>query len=86
MTAIVESYTRLAEETDRPCYSVTFWRTTDGLWGARAGLGTHEFGQTIEDAIEAAVTNAIAAQAVRRAEDAKLAAGPQRQPPASECA
>lgn len=86
MTAIVDSYARLAEETGRPCYSVTFWRTTDGLWGARAGLGSHEFGKTIEDAVEAAVTNAIAAQAVRRAQDAELAAGPQGQSLASECA
>lgn len=65
---IADSYTRLAEETGRPCYSVTFWRTVNGRWGARAGLGTMEFGDTVEAAIEAAVTNAIAAQASRALE------------------
>lgn len=71
MATIVDSYTRLADETTRPCYSVTFWRTADGRWGARAGLGTHEFGTTIEEAIESAVTNAIAAQTVRQVEDSR---------------
>jgi hypothetical protein len=70
MTTIVDSYARLAKETNRPCYSVSFWATVDGRWGARAGVGTHEFGDTIEDAIEAAVTNAIKAQERRAREQA----------------
>ncbi|CAH1691297.1 conserved hypothetical protein [Hyphomicrobiales bacterium] len=69
MATIVESYERLAEETQRPCYSVTFWRTVDGRWGASAGLGRTEFGDTIELAIQAAVTNAIARQIERREQD-----------------
>lgn len=72
MTSIADSYKRLAAETDRPCYSVTFWRTVrdihDNRWGARAGLGDTAFGESIEDAIEAAVTNAIVAQHARNAD------------------
>ncbi len=68
MASVLESYDRLAEETGRPCYSITFWRTVDGRWGAQAGLGGNAFGDTVEAAIEASVANAIAAQAARRAE------------------
>ncbi|TPM39627.1 hypothetical protein [Mesorhizobium sp. B2-3-4] len=64
--AIVNSYARLADETRRPCYSITFWHTVDGRWGARAGLGSHEFGDTVDAAIDAAVTNAIEAQVGRQ--------------------
>lgn len=64
MPTVHDSYARLSEETKRQ-YSITFWRTVNGFWGARAGLGDHAFGPTIERAIEAAVTNAIAAQKAR---------------------
>ena len=70
----MESYDRLAQETGRPCYSITFWRTVDGRWGAQAGLGDNAFGDTVEAAIEASVDNAVATQAERRAE----ASGPRR--------
>lgn len=65
MPDIEDSYKRLSEETGRPCYSVTFWKTQNGFWGARAGIGTTEFGAALPIAIEAAVENAIAAQRAR---------------------
>lgn len=61
---IYESYQLMAAETGKPCYSVTFWRTVDGRWGARAGLGINQFGATIEDAIEEAIKNAIVMQSI----------------------
>jgi hypothetical protein len=70
MNTILDNYERLAYRTDRPCYSVTFWRTQGGDWGARAGLGTHEFGASIEEAIDKAVSNAIEAQEERKRLDA----------------
>ena len=69
MAAITESYDRLAEETQRPCYSVSFWKTVTGRWGAQAGLGHTAFGDTVESAVEAAVTSAIAVQHERREQD-----------------
>lgn len=72
---VLESYERLAEETERPCYSVSFWKTVSGRWGARAGLGHTAFGDTIESAIEAAVTSAITVQNERRDRDPRIAAG-----------
>lgn len=65
MATVQDSYDRLARETSRPCYSVTFWRTVNGFWGARAGIGTTEFGPTIDHAIMLAVDNAVAAQKLR---------------------
>lgn len=65
MATIQDNYNRLAKETGRSCYSVTFWRNVNGFWGARAGLGTAEFGATIDQAITLAVDNAIAAQKLR---------------------
>ena len=71
MNTIVEEYERLARRTARPCYSVTFWRTTDGSWGARAGLGGNAFADKLEDAIGCAVDNGIVEQD-RRNEAARV--------------
>lgn len=66
--SIEDEYNRLARETQRPCYSITFWRTVSQNWGARAGLGDAVFGHTLAHAIEAAVSAGIEAQQGRERE------------------
>lgn len=67
MNAIEDHYDRMASETQRPCYSVTFWRTIGGGWGARAGLGHTVFRAELDAVIGAAVDDAISEQAKRTA-------------------
>lgn len=56
---IEDHYRRLTDETRVPCPSVTFWRTVDGNWGARAGLGERVFAMTLDAAIREAVNEGI---------------------------
>lgn len=68
--SIEDQHKRLVDATGIPCPSITFWRTVEHNWGARAGLGQSQFAFTLFHAIERAVDDGIAEFNRRR--DARL--------------
>ena len=47
-------------------YSTTIWRTTDGLWGARYGIGEARICEVLQLAVHAAISSHQAEQLKRK--------------------
>lgn len=46
-------------------FSVSIWRTTDGCWGARFGIGEHRIDPVLQLAVHAAISSHQAEKLVR---------------------